>query len=293
MLPLPSRLTGARNSLVNASFANDMELWIGRGNDEIMGAEISLMGMVPTPLLCLVLLLLGWSLTSPLLPFGTHPVVSLQDPLKSVIRLLQFGRVPRVVIARPSRLILVPKVLPLGLLRGDLQKPLRASPTLPQVEMDEEWVLPSSLSVCGSLLPALVLDDNVMIVLEPLLVIFEKLFSACTPLVRPCPTLVRLQVVTPLLLTLVFSGLGSLAPKFVPPLLPRPLLLDGVKTNYTVLRKRRNTLVKIRHPSTLSSRPNPPTLPSTPPSTELAKKSPYSSYFPTWERTGRNDTWNA
>ncbi len=109
---------------------------MGRGREDINGAEIRFIGMVPVPLPCAMDLLLRWSLV--FLPFGAHPVVSLQDPLNRVIRLLQATRVGRrMVVVRPSRLSLVPNVLPLGLLPGALQKSFSAVPTLPQVEVDE------------------------------------------------------------------------------------------------------------------------------------------------------------
>ncbi len=127
---------------------------------------------------------------------------------------------------------------------------------------------------------------------SPLLVREEKLLSACTPLLRPCSTLVRLQVATPSFLTFVFSGLGSLAPKFIVPLPPRCLLPEGVKTHYTVLTNSRNTLVQIKHPPTLRPRPNPPVLPFTVSIAEPAKKSPYAMYFSAGKCARWNETWN-
>lgn len=223
----------------------------GRVRVDIMSAAIRPMGMVIVPSPCegprlgplaVVVRDLFFRLV------GTHPVVSLQDPLSRVIRLLsaEFLGVDRCVTTVLNLLTCLCNLLPLGLLVGALQKPLSAWPTLLQVVVDECTARPGCellflqegvgrIFVLGpSRLKLLVVALPLRL---PLVNRLVRLRTRVCCLPRPLLTCVRLQVACPLVTTFDLVGRGTLAPKFAFRVVLVPLPLEGVKTSYTELRK--------------------------------------------------------
>lgn len=220
----------------------------GRRNFEMAALWTVRMGTVGALTLLLPRLVAGTRVTrfSRLLRLPTHPVVSLQDPLKSVTRLLVAGAVPRRRRSSLASLVIrCPKLLPLLLIVGALQNASNRWPTLWQVPVEQEVLLFSRGRV-------LLLGTRLTLVrglLALLLFAKLKLRKDRTPLRRPWPSTVRLQVPRPLVTTLLLVGRGTLVPKLFMSLIPMLLPLEGVNTRHTYLVKVRNTSGKITTPS--------------------------------------------
>lgn len=216
----------------------------GRRNFDIAALSTVRIAIVLGP--CLTLLVIGIRVIRlPRLLLPTHSVVSLQDPLKRVTRLLVAGAVPRRRRSWLASLVIrCPKLLPLLLIVGTLQNASNRWPTLWQVVREEV------LLFCRG--PGLLLGTRLTLARGLLaLPLFAKLKlrKDRTPLRRPWPTTVRLHVPRPLVTTLLLVGRGTLVPKLFMSLIPMLLPLVGVNTRHTYFVKVRNTSGKITTPS--------------------------------------------
>lgn len=127
----------------------NVELATGRGRVDIIACSILSMGLVPTsPLFASIefFALLG-RVVRLVPPLPRHPVVSLQDPLNRVIRLLTAeGPSLRVISTVLSLLTCLWSLLPLALLPGGLQNAFSEAPSCRQVVV-EAWTFVRSLLV--------------------------------------------------------------------------------------------------------------------------------------------------
>lgn len=217
----------------------------GWPKDEIICSRIRSIGDIPVPpfpaialppLLAVALVDEGSVVPVPLL--GTHPVVSRQDPLTRVIRLLTpecppLRRTTSVLslLRCPSNLVLLSSFFR----RGRLQKLFKAAPKARQVLVDEWTVL-----VLRSLVPAGRRLDRTRLKLPLRCAVAELTFgthllrapTVSSPLPRPPVRLLPEHVPCPLVLILAPLVLGTLTPNF--PSFPLFLDVDGPKTSYSI-----------------------------------------------------------